>query len=297
MQRTTTRREQGRRARTTLPVRRQMVWPRSCHNLMTVLGVIIVISLVGAALLAPLLAPHPPEQQHLAFAFSPPSAQFPLGADHLGRDVLSRLLYGGRTTLLAASMVLLLVLLIAISIGLIAGFYGGWIDTLLMRLVDLLLAFPSLILAVAVAGMIGPSLLTIMVSLALVWWAGYARMVRGLVMACRAQEYILAAHAVGIPESQIMYHHIIRNIVGPVVVLASLDMGNIMLAIAGLNFLGLGVQPPTPEWGAMLNDAQPYLQTEPQLMLFPCFALFMAVMGCNVLGDGVRDALDPRQSP
>ncbi|MGH8933107.1 MAG: nickel transporter permease [Egibacteraceae bacterium] len=257
---------------------------------------VVVLSLL-AAVAAPLLAPHDPSGQQLEFAFSPPSARFPLGADHLGRDVLSRLLYGARATLFSAGLVLLLTVTIAGLVGLVAGFYGGWIDALLMRLVDLLLAFPSLLLAVAIAGTLGQSLRNVVFALTVVGWAGYARILRGLVLACREQEYVLAAKALGAPARRLMTRHILRNTVGPVIVLASLDVGTIILSIAGLNFLGLGVQPPGAEWGAMLHAAQPYLQTDPLLVLVPGAAIFVVVLSCNLLGDGLRDALDPTARP
>jgi ABC-type dipeptide/oligopeptide/nickel transport system permease subunit len=222
-----------------------------------------------------------------------PSGAFPLGADHLGRDELSRLLYGGRATLGTASVVLAMVMIIALVVGASSGYYGGWLDTLLMGLVDLLLAFPGLILAVAIAGTLGPSLINVLIAMAAVWWAGYARLIRGMVLAMREREFVEAARAIGASDRRIMINHIARNILGPFVVLATLDMGSIVLGIAGLNFLGLGAQPPTPEWGAMLNDARPFLQSAPQLLLYPGAAIVLVVLGFNLLGDGLRDLLDP----
>jgi peptide/nickel transport system permease protein len=268
---------------------------RVLGDVSTLLGLLLVAGICGAALFAPLLAPHDPTRQYLEHAYSMPTSEFPFGADHLGRDILSRLLFGARTTLLNAGVTLLIALAVALTVGLVAGFYGGWVDAVCMRLVDLLLAFPGLILAVAVAGTLGPSLLNVMLALAVVWWAGYARIVRGLTLACREKEYVAAAEALGLPHWRIIWAHILPNIAGPVAVLASLDMGGIILSIAGLNFLGLGAQPPTPEWGAMLNDAQSHLQTDPQLVFYPAAAIFLAVLGFNLLGDGLRDALDPRE--
>ncbi|MCG8351357.1 MAG: ABC transporter permease [Chloroflexales bacterium] len=258
------------------------------------IGACIVIVIVAAALFAPLIAPYDPTRQHLADAFGAPSLRYPLGADHLGRDILSRLLYGARATLGAASLVLAAMLLIAISVGVAAGYYGGWLDTLLMRVVDVFLAFPGLLLAVAVAGTLGSGLLYVTLAMASVWWAGYARIVRSMVLANRSKEYIMAARVLGLRTLRIIVHHILRNIAGPLLVLASLDFGLIILSIAGLNFLGLGVQPPLPEWGTMLNDAQPFLQTDPQLVMYPAAAIFITVLGCNLLGDGLRDWLDPQ---
>jgi len=262
-----------------------------------VLGLVIVVLAVTTAIAAPLLAPHDPTDVSLQDRLLPPGRDFPLGTDHLGRDELSRLLYGARTTLRTAGVVLAVVFAIAFMVGTLSGYYGGWLDTLLMGLVDLLLAFPGLILAVAIAGTLGPSLMNVMIAMAAVWWAGYARLVRGMVLAIRNREFVEAARAIGASDGRIMVSHIWRNILGPVVVLATLDMGWIILGISGLNFLGLGAQPPTPEWGAMLNDGRPFLQTEPQMMLYPGAAIFLVVLGFNLLGDGLRDLLDPTTYP
>jgi ABC-type dipeptide/oligopeptide/nickel transport system permease subunit len=258
-----------------------------------VLGLFIVAAAVIAALAAPALAPHDPTAVSLENRISSPSSAFPLGADHLGRDELSRLLYGARAMLGTASVVLAMVMIIALVVGASSGYYGGWLDTLLMGLVDLLLAFPGLILAVAIAGTLGPSLINVLIAMAAVWWAGYARLIRGMVLALREREFVEAARATGASDRRIMINHIARNILGPFVVLVTLDMGSIILGIAGLNFLGLGAQPPTPEWGAMLNDARPFLQSAPQLLLYPGAAIILVVLGFNLLGDGLRDLLDP----
>jgi len=185
------------------------------------------------------------------------------------------------------------VMTIAVTVGILSGYYGGRLDTLLMGLVDLLLAFPGLILAVAIAGTLGPSLINVMIAMAAVWWAGYARLIRGMVLSLRQREFVEAARAIGASDRRIMITHISRNILGPVVVLATLDMGWIILGISGLNYLGLGAQPPTPEWGAMLNDGRPLLQLAPRMMLYPGAAIFLVVLGFNLLGDGLRDVLDP----
>jgi len=271
--------------------------PRRLHIFLTdpasLLGFFIVAVIVTAGLAAPMLAPHDPTAVSLERRLLAPSSEYPLGTDHLGRDELSRLIYGARTTLGTASVVLLVVMTIAVTVGTISGYYGGRLDTLLMGLVDLLLAFPGLILAVAIAGTLGPSLMNVMIAMAAVWWAGYARLIRGMVLSLRQREFVEAARAIGASDRRIMIVHILRNILGPVVVLATLDMGWIILAISGLNYLGLGAQPPTPEWGAMLNDGRPLLQLAPQMMLYPGAAIFLVVLGFNLLGDGLRDVLDP----
>lgn len=259
----------------------------------TILGLALVVVAAMGALAAPVLAPHDPTAVSLEKRLLAPDRHFLLGTDHLGRDELSRLLYGARTTLGTASVVLAVVLAIASAVGVLSGYFGSWLDTLLMGLVDLLLAFPALILAVAIAGILGPSLMNVMIAMAAVWWAGYARLIRGMVLSVRQREFVEAARALGASDKRIMVAHILRNILGPVAVLATLDMRWIILGISGLNFLGLGAQPPTPEWGAMLNDGRPFLQLAPQLMLYPGVAICLVVLGFNLLGDGLRDLLDP----
>jgi peptide/nickel transport system permease protein len=254
---------------------------------------IVLAGVVLAAVAAPLLAPHDPARQQLAEAFSPPTSTYLLGADHLGRDVLSRLLHGAQATLFSAVAVLALAVLIGVAVGAVAGFCAGWVDGLLMRLTDLVLAFPALLLAVAVAGTLGQRLVHVVAALAAVAWAGFARTVRGLVLASRQQQYVMAATALGASRRRIIVRHILPNVLGPVLVLASLELGTIILSIAGLNFLGLGVQPPTAEWGAMLRAAQPHLQTDPQLVLYPSAAIVLVVLSANALADRLRVMLDP----
>ena len=256
------------------------------------LGLAIVAGAILAAVLAPLLHLQDPTEVDLGNRLQPPSLQSPLGTDHLGRDELSRLVYGARTTIVMSGLSLLIIMGIASIVGALAGYYGGWVDTALMLVVDLLLAFPSLILGVAVAGILGPSLINLMLAVSIVWWAGHARVIRGMVLSARQREYVEAARSVGATDPRIVAYHIARNIAGPFVVLATLDMGWIILGIAGLSFLGLGAQPPTPEWGAMLNDSRTYMQTTPVLLLAPGIAIFLLVLGFNLLGDGLRDMLD-----
>ena len=259
----------------------------------SLLGFAIVAGIVLVAALAPLLPLQDPTELDLQNRLLSPSTEFPLGTDHLGRDELSRLVFGARTTLLMSGASLAIIMTMASIVGGLSGYYGGWLDTGLMMVVDLLLSFPSLILGVAVAGILGPSLINVMIAVSIVWWASHARVIRGMVLSARHREYVVAARAIGASDGRIMGYHIARNIMGPFVVLATLDMGWIILGIAGLSFLGLGAQPPTPEWGAMLNDSRSYMQTTPTLLLAPGVAIFLLVLGFNLLGDGLRDMLDP----
>lgn len=278
-----------------LPSRAGPRWRSLLTDRTSLPALIVLAAVLLAAVAAPLIAPHDPARQQLAEAFSPPTSTYLLGADHLGRDVLSRLLHGARATLFSAISVLALAVLIGIAVGAVAGFCAGWVDGLLMRLTDLVLAFPALLLAVAVAGTLGQSLVHVVAALAAVTWAGFARTVRGLVLASREQEYVMAATALGASGRRIIARHILPNVLGPVFVLAAIELGTILLSIAGLNFLGLGAQPPTAEWGAMLRAAQPHLQTYPRLVLYPSAAIMLVVLSANVLADRLRGTLDPTE--
>jgi ABC-type dipeptide/oligopeptide/nickel transport system permease subunit len=256
------------------------------------LGLVLAFAFIAAA--APILAPNDPTLPHPGQGLAELGAQFPLGTDNLGRCVLSRLIYGSRLSLGTAAAATLLIMSIGVLLGVVSGYYGGIVDSVLMRIVDVLLAFPSLVIALAIAGVLGPGIVNAMVGLVSVWWVGYARVVRGVALTVRERPYIEAARTIGATNGRIMRYHMLPNVVPPITVLATLEMGQLILAIAGLNFLGLGAQPPTPEWGAMLNEGRPFLQTAPQLMIYPGLAISLVVLGFNLLGDGLRDLLDPR---
>ncbi len=266
---------------------------RFLKDRLALLGLVLVILFSLAALFAPVLAPHSPIAVDPLRRLEPPSLEHPLGLDNLGRDILSRLLYGSRWSLGTAALATVLIMTIGVTVGALCGYFGGLLDELLMRLVDLLLAFPSLILALAIAGTLGPGIQNIMLGLVSVWWVDYARVVRGMVLAVRERQYIEAARAIGVSDWRIILRHIMPNVLPPVIVLATLEMGGLILAISGLSFLGLGVQSPETEWGAMLNDGRAFLLNAPQLMIYPGLSISLVVMGLNLLGDGLRDAFDP----
>lgn len=262
------------------------------HTAVFGLGVVALLSL--AAVLAPLLAPHNPNAVDAVNKLAAPSLDHPLGTDHLGRDNLSRLLFGARLTIGTAAMASAAVAAIGIVLGVLAGYLGGVVDAVISRVIDILLAFPTFLVALAVTGALGPGLGHVAISLIVVWWARYARIVRSAVIAERAKPYVEAARAVGTPRSRTVVSHVLPNIIAPVVVLTTLDTGELLLGISALSFLGLGVQPPAAEWGAMLSEARTYLSSDPLLMLWPGLALFLMVLGFNLVGDGLRDVLDPR---
>ncbi|MCL6477348.1 MAG: nickel ABC transporter permease subunit NikC [Peptococcaceae bacterium] len=267
---------------------------RLAKDKLALAGLVIVILIILVGVFAPYLMPNDPVKVSLDQRLAPPSSAYPLGTDHLGRCLLSRLILGTRISLSVSAIVLLTILVISIPVGTIAGYVGGRVDNLLMRFVDILLAFPDLILALVIAGMLGPGLLNVMLAMSAVWWVGYARVIRGLVLSVKEKEYIMAARACGTPEWAIVIRHILPNVSSPVIVLATLDVGRLILSISGLSFLGLGAQPPTPEWGSMLNDGRSYMQVAPQLMVYPGLAIMIVALAFNLLGDGLRDALDPR---
>jgi peptide/nickel transport system permease protein len=269
-------------------------WRRFWRNQSAVFGLVIVTLVAALALFAPWIAPHDPNEQFPGKKFAPPSANFPLGADGLGRDMMSRLVYGAQPSVGSAALATILIAAIGVTLGVLAGYRGGWVDDVIMRLVDTLLALPSLLLAIAIVGVLGPSLLNVILGAVLIWWASYARLVRSLVLEVRERPYIEAAVTVGVGTPRLIWRHLLPNIIAPVIVLASLEMGTLLLIIAGLNFLGLGVQPPTAEWGAMLNQGRAYFQLAPEQMLYPGSMITITVLGFNLLGDGLRDILDPR---
>lgn len=256
---------------------------------------ILALILVSISAGAPYLAPNDPLKSNLAQALQGRSAEYPLGTDQLGRCLLSRLLYGAETSLKMTFLLVTIVVVIGTAIGTAAGYMGRRVDTLIMRISDVFLAFPSLVFAIAIAGMLGASLINVIIALAAVSWTKYTRVSRSLVMAAKEKEYILAAEMGGAKQYQVILKYILPNISPTLIVMAAMDIGVMMLEISALSFLGLGAQPPTPEWGYMLSEGRNYMQTEPWLMIYPGMAIFTTVMIFNLLGDGLRDILDPNK--
>jgi peptide/nickel transport system permease protein len=257
-------------------------------------GLVLLVIIVIAAIGASVIAPYDPTEVDATASLAGPSREHLLGTDNLGRDTFSRIVHGARWSLGAAFVAASGIVVLGVSIGIIAGYMGGIVDDILMRIVDVLLAFPSMILALAVVGMLGPSLTNVMISMVAVWWVDYARVVRSLTLRVIHNDYVLSAHCCGCANHRVMLRHILPNVIPSVIVLATLELGSLMLAISGLSFLGLGAQPPTPEWGTMLSDGRMFFLNQPQLMMYPGIAITVVVLACNLLGDGLRDALDPR---
>ena len=264
------------------------------HDAMFRLGLLLVAMVVLAAAFAPWLAPHDPLRGNLADdSLSPPGRQFLFGADAQGRDVLARVLYGARISLLVGVISQGVAITLGVTLGLLAGFYRRWIDLLIMRLADITLAFPSLLLLIAVAAAIKPSLPVIFLVIGAVGWAGMARLVRAQVLVLAKSDYVTAARALGASDSRILLSHLLPNVRAPVIVTATLGIAGAIMAEAALSFVGLGAQPPTPSWGAMVADGRDLIRVAPWVSVAPGLAVGIAVLGFNLVGDGLREALDP----
>lgn len=263
------------------------------HNRMAMAGAAVILIWAVAAIAAPLIAPYDALAQSVEDRLSPPSAQHPFGTDELGRDVFSRVVYGARISLPVGLVVILFSMLMGALVGALAGYIGGVFDLLVMRLADITLAFPSIVLALAIASALGPSLKNALIAMILVWWPEYARLMRGQVLSVKNNEYVTAARAIGVSSGRILARHIIPNTSAPIVVKASLDAGSAILTIAALSFIGLGAVPPTPEWGTMISMGR-FKFYNWWLTAFPGLAVLSVVLGFNFLGDGLRDAFDPQ---
>ncbi|HEY9720601.1 MAG TPA: nickel transporter permease [Oscillatoriaceae cyanobacterium] len=274
--------------------RLRLAWRRFAANRGAVAGLVILALFLLLAIASPWLAPGDPTAQNLAGRLSPPSLAHALGTDDLGRDLWCRLVYGTRVSLRVGVISVGLSLVIGTSLGLLAGYRGGRIDELVMRCLDVVLAFPSILLAILIVAILGPSLDNAILAIAAVNVPVYARLVRSSVLSLKQQEFIEAAQALGAGHLRIVLQHVLPNCLTPITVQATLGIGTAILETAGLSFLGLGAQPPTPEWGTMLNDARPYLRDAWWLVTFPGVAIIVTVLGFNLLGDGLRDMLDPR---
>lgn len=254
---------------------------------------VLLLMIVLAALFAPWISPYDPIKPDFSAARQAPSAEHAFGTDDIGRDMLARILVGARVSLMAAIIPLSISVMIGLPLGLLSGLVKGWIDDVIMRCLDALLAFPRIILIIAIAGLLGPSLTNALIAIGIVGIAPLARLTRGLTLSASEEDYVLAARALGSSNWRIMMAHILPNITAAIIVTVSLDVGGVILAEATLSFLGLGIQPPNPSWGSMVAVGNRYLQTAPWISLVPGTAIFLTVMSINLLGDGLRDALDP----
>ncbi|HRJ43724.1 MAG: ABC transporter permease [Caldilineaceae bacterium] len=280
------------------PARRSeslQAWQRFRANRMSMVGLVVIILLVLMAVFAPFIAPYDPiEDIFRGVRGVGPSWEHPFGYDHLGRDLLSRVIFGSRVALLVGLVATGISVLMGIVIGAAAGYFGGWVDTLLSRVVDTLMAFPVIALLLVLAAVLGPSLVTTIVVIGFTGWARFARVVRAEVMSLKQQDFITAAKAMGVRDWRIIWRHLLPNVMGPVIVLASLGIGGIIILESALSFLGLGIRPPNPSWGGTLADGRAFILRYPHIAFFPGLMIVITVLAFNFLGDGLRDAFDPR---
>jgi peptide/nickel transport system permease protein len=270
------------------------VWRQLKKNKLAVIALVVLVLLVLTAILAPVLAPYHYSAQNVKEAFLGSSAKHLLGTDKLGRDTLSRLLYGSRQSLEMGVIAVVIAAFIGIIFGAVAGFYGGWVDNLCMRLLDIYQAMPMLLLCITLAAVLGPSLRNAIIALGIGMVPGYARLMRATVLTIREKEFVEAARAVGSADMRIIFKHIIPNAMAPLIVEITMGVGSCILAGSALSFIGLGVQPPLPEWGAIISEARGVMREHFTLSLYPGICVMISVLACNLLGDGLRDALDPR---
>jgi peptide/nickel transport system permease protein len=274
--------------------RRPGAWSIFRRHRAAMVGLAVLVLLVGLSAAAPWLTPYDPERQTLAEVLRPISAEHRLGTDHLGRDMLARLLYGGRLSLFIGVLAVVIGLGAGVPLGAVSGFVGGTADLVIQRVADVLLSFPNFLLALAFVAMLGVGLRNVIIAVGVSAIPLFIRLVRGSVLSVREQTYVEAARALGQRQGVIIARHVLPNVTAPIIVQATVSLGNAILVAAGLGFLGLGVQPPTAEWGTMLGEGRQYIFREPALSTLPGLAIFLAVLGFNLVGDGLRDALDPR---
>ncbi|HYF95792.1 MAG TPA: ABC transporter permease [Symbiobacteriaceae bacterium] len=265
------------------------------NNKLAIAGLIVMLIFITLALLAPVIQPYPPAKIDLLGASPVPSEAHWLGTDHIGRDVVSRLLSGSRVSLLVGFTVAAGTVIVGCIIGSIAGFFGDWVDSVLMRFIDVMLSFPALFLNILVLAIFGGKFIYLILIMVFTSWMGVARLVRGQFLQLREMQYVEAARATGVPAWQIMFNHLLRNATGPIIVSATLSVGGAILGESALSFLGLGIQPPQTSWGQMLSNSQEYMLTNPMFAVYPGLCIFLTVLAINFVGDGIRDALDPRQ--
>lgn len=269
-------------------------WLKFRRNRNAVIGSTIVTFIALIAVLSGVIAPHDYSDTSLWDVWAPPGGEFVLGADELGRDILSRLIVGARVSLGIALTVLSITMTVGITLGMLAAYHGGWLDAIIMRSVDVIFAFPELVFAILIAAVLGPGTTSVIVALSLVWWPGIARLTRSLALSVRSELYVDAAIVAGTPGYMILWRHILPNILAPLIVRASIGIGFIITAEATLSFLGIGVQEPLPSWGGMIRDGLTSLRLDPYLAMFSSLALGITIVGFNLLGDGLRDIFDPR---
>jgi len=272
----------------------KVFWKRFRRNKLAMLGALIIFSLALVAVIAPLIAPFSPNQQDVLHRLEPPSTKHPLGTDDLGRDLLSRVIYGTRISLLVGFIAIGIAIIIGSILGLLSGYFGGWLDAVIMRFVDIMLCFPTFFLILMVIAFLEPNIWTVMAVIGLTGWPSLTRLVRGECLSIREREFVQAAKVLGLSNRRVMFVHLLPNVMAPILVTATLGIGGAILTESALSFLGLGVQPPTPSWGNILTAGKDYITVAWWLSLYPGLAILITVLAYNLLGEGLRDVLDPR---
>ncbi|MDD5131175.1 MAG: ABC transporter permease [bacterium] len=270
------------------------MWQKLKNNRLAVSGLVIITILVAVALLAPKIVPYEPTSQNILERLQKPSIRHWLGTDELGRDVLSRIIYGARISLSVGFIAVGISLFIGVFFGALAGFYGHWIDSLIMRFVDIMFCFPSFFLILMIIAVLGPNIYNVMIIIGITSWPGIARLVRGEILSVKEREYVYAAKAIGASDLRIIFKHILPNALGPVLVTATLGIADAILVESGLSFLGLGVQPPMPSWGNILTSGKDYIESAWWLTLFPGLAILVTILSYNLIGEGLREVIDPK---
>lgn len=269
-------------------------WRTLRKNRMAVAGFVIILFFIAVAIFAPLITQYPYDEGNLLDKNKPPSAEHWFGTDYNGRDVFTRVVYGARISLWVGTFSVLGSIVAGTALGLLAGYYGRWIDMLISRIFDVMLAFPSILLAIAIVAILGPSLQNALIAISIINIPTFGRLVRSRVLSLKEEEFVMAARALGMKDSRIILHHILPNSLAPIIVTGTLGIATAIIEAAALGFLGLGAQPPEPEWGKMLADSRQYIQKAPWNLIFPGLSIMLTVLGFNLIGDGLRDALDPR---
>ncbi len=275
--------------------RSRRVLRRFVRHPSAIVGCVIILLVILSAVFAPVLTPHNVDSRNVRARFTPPNSTNLLGTDNFGRDTLTRILHGGRVSLRVAIFSVGIAAAVGVLLGAIAGFLGGWLDTLIMRVVDVFLAFPPILLALLLVAAVGTGERSVIVALGLIYWTSYARVVRANIVSLREEEFVDANRALGAPWYRTLFGHVLPNTLAPIIVVASVGLGSAVTAEAALSFLGLGIQPPTPSWGAILNTGLQFIRESAYLSTFPGMAIMITVLGFNLLGDGLRDVLDPRE--
>jgi peptide/nickel transport system permease protein len=272
----------------------KMMTNRFKKNKRAMVGLWMVLVFIVVAIFAPLIAPYDPIEQNMQIMLEKPSLKHPFGTDEFGRDLLSRIIYGAQISLAIGTVGVLIAVIFGVALGTIAGYFGGWIDHIIMRIMDIFMAFPSFLLALAIVSVLGPGMVNVMIAIGIFSIPNFSRIARSSVISIKNKEFIEATRAMGGTDTRIIIKHLIPNSISPIIVLSTMRIATAIITAAGLSFLGMGAQPPTPEWGAMLSTGREYLRVAPHVSTIPGLAIMFLVLGFNMLGDGLRDALDPK---